>query len=619
MEGVSGMMNSYETAVPTSESQRRPNGGRFCELLFSEGELEKMQRLRDRSRTLDAHDESLMTRISKKKYLNDRETIAREQDVVVRTVTDAVRNRVSPEELSRFVRPEDAEVLGLEPDDLSDDDFVRLLEADSRKKSVMREICDATNSFLDGAMQEAVYDALLFESVDPSVREDYLDRNRNKREKIGSIVISRELPHVDYEYFDPEADLRKIYSFTKEERMSFSQEAYVEEKRRRIQEYKRRLVEQIRGVTRLHVELEDILLEPGVYDETRTDRLRGCVMKNAGRLRLCPIQMARYEDFFRRLLEWNKQIDTTQGDLVPGRDDAKIYEALFGTHPMGTVKVVRGPICISVECYDPQDFRAACKDPVGIDGEIGGFANEFKVVLLNENGNESAYEIETTRIHEERHSLKKLLNGIRDGYVSYESLDEKTRYRLKHDNMLACIEHDVKRLKERVKEELFAYLKEGFFSDMDEIHDLILQKRSDGGTYDYFEDERDFYHEYDGFDNMDELDTNINREKEQYRQTVHSVFDIVKKLSILGMSDRQIIVYFEFEPLDMWGRVVVRLEEDGMFSEQRRFSIDWYDKKIDDYTEKLNTATDKEKNDKISEEIRYFERCKSLIAEPFHR
>ncbi len=508
---------------------------------------------------LEGVDPAILTEESRKKYKDDCEKCRLKTQESIPLIVEEIRKDPYSHELLNLIRPDDAVIMyQSNQSDIS-------LAAENRhvqfKEQLINFICNAVP--YGGDVAELIYEALLLESNDNLVRDDFFARKqeylKNKEDQ--------KLPVVSYGYFDPEQEVKKIASFAEEKIRTLSQDEYIAEKKKILEEFKKQFTFQVVGRMKLHAELEDILLKKGSYDQKRADQLRKCILKKSEKLRLSPVQLGRYEAFLSKLEDWNREMDNVQGELKIGRDDKSLFEKLYGVVPEGEVFVHRGPVSFFVDCNNVGDFAKARGESEEESVLIGGSSRGLRTIVKNNNGEETKKWIEEVRIHEERHSLKKLLDEMMEESIIFKGLSLSDRREIEIQSLNAIVENDLEIAKKRARDEIFAYLKDG--SSIKRLRNVLLKDKSKGGIYDYLEEAKNDYHTSFEQDSLAESDAVFERAHFEYKKILAEVLDEVEALLLLEIPRTEIIAMLEFEPLDQWKRVMSRLESGGAFKQKR--------------------------------------------------
>ncbi len=397
--------------------------------------------------------------------------------------------------------------------------------------------------------------------------EDKNEYNKYGREWLGvdeSFLIAEQ-----YECFDPAEELKKINNFTKDERKELSQEEYLTEKSRRIVEYKKRFIEQFVKISQLNCYLEDILLQENdqLKFGEKVETLKENIIAYSAGLQLSPAQIQGYGIFLRHLCDRNKTMDSIQGTLIPGEDDEELFLKLFNGEPCGKVHIDRGATSFLVECEDIRDYAKAYNASEEVAEKSEGFARGEKIGINNKGGELSDDQKKIIRIHEERHTLKSLL----DETVKAVMANSPKAFQY------FCVEVNIINTgfiaDKRIRDEIFAYLKDE--TPIDIISAYLLESQSEGGLYDYLGADVAFFSEWHIESEEIQL---IDKERKLHQKRISDGLALIEKMENFGMPRKQIISLLEFEILRDWKKKIVRLEDEGFFLELRKEALERYTK-----------------------------------------
>lgn len=399
--------------------------------------------------------------------------------------------------------------------------------------------------------------------------EDKNEYNKYGREWLGedeSYLIAKR-----YECFDPAEELKKINNFTKEEREELSYEKYLTEKSRRIAEYKKRFIKQVVGVSQLNCYLEDILLQENdqLKFSEKVETLREYIIEYSADLRLSPVQIQRYGIFLRHLCDRNEIMDSIQGTLIFGEDDEELFLKLFNGKPDGKVHINRGLAAFLVECEDIGDYARAYNASTEVAERSEGFARGLAIGINNRGGHLSDDQKKIIRTHEERHTLKSLLDETVETVMANfpKSLQN------------FCVEVNIINIgfvaDKRIRDEIFAYLKDE--TPIDIINAYLLESHSEDGLYDYFAEYMEPFINRRGSENEKTL-VLMNKERKLHQKRISDGLALIEKMENLSMSRKQIISLLEFDLLRDWKKKIIRLEDEGFFLELRKEVLERYTK-----------------------------------------
>jgi len=180
------------------------------------------------------------------------------------------------------------------------------------------------------------------------------------------------------------------------------------------------------------------------------------------------------------------------------------------------------------------------------------------VLVINASFPDGEQYAETTRIHEEKHIINKLVEPI-DQFGKYAKLSNLETNEFKKRELEQIFNQDKITNEERAKDEILAYLKGGH--DIQKIKEILLEKRESGGLYDYFEQDRNFYYSHPDYKKFgpELINETSGRTENKYKQNINQALKAVGQLINSGFSRNKLIGLLQTERLDQWGKLYTRL------------------------------------------------------------
>jgi len=465
------------------------------------------------------------------------------------------------------------------------------------EKQKFREVFALENRFRFYLNNMFKIDILSGTIIYESLLEKYTDSgegNKDREKEDKSIKVT-------YEYFDPVEELEIISKFNENEKM-LSPKDRIKLKRERLEDFKKNLAEQKIGIAGINAELEEMVLADEKFDRSK---LENYVSEKAELYKLSPAQLKRYEHVFNLIKENNTEVSKI-AKKYSGRSDKELFAAIFGKKPVGEVKIEKGPISFFVICYDLKDYVSVysgdAKDQA-LAASIGGHAHAKTIIpgligavtVANAwHGNEDY--LKTTKIHEEKHILNALIRVVEEAVdkITYKGEQQET------DEKIAGIflNKDRMRNEARAKDEILSYFKDG--RGLKAIKYKLFRKKSDGGLYDYFEDDKKYfsYPKYAKFE-KDLLEKVQQKFREKYEINIQIGLEIIGNLERIGFSREKIIGLFQTERLDSWHKVYERIQKSDEFNnlkEQTIRELEWEVKTSKNTRDYYKEALEKEKN-----------------------
>lgn len=329
----------------------------------------------------------------------------------------------------------------------------------------------------------------------------------NLKERIEKILEPKEFK-IDYEPFDPEAELKNIRKYDKETRPE------------KLEEYKRELIRQKQGIAEIQNNLEQqIRGNPDLNQE----ELMKTVSAKAPEYRLSDNQLNLFQETLNRYVEKHQAVREARKQYG---DDRELFKACFGKKPEGVVEVIEGPVTLYFRCHDLKDYawikrekflqppkkQKIKRSDLNIAKNSGGYfppclipSLDNAITVLNASLTQLLSPddpwIKGTQIHEEQHAINRLfkeqwfdatLSQVKSIYDKvFEDKEikdyvDKELAERKSSVLLNLYLKSIKKIFEnRTRDEILAFSKEKYYSTV-KIRRILLRPLDDGGLYDYF-------------------------------------------------------------------------------------------------------------------------------------
>lgn len=365
--------------------------------------------------------------------------------------------------------------------------------------------------------------------------------------------------------FNPGEELKKVRETPKAQRLE------------QLATYKKNLAEQMAGMAKINEELESLVLNKSVSREELGIYLK----ERAQTYKLSPPQLEKYDLVLDKIEQQKKVIDFIDGRLA-GRSEKEIFWIMFGFKPKGEVEIKKDAISFFVKCVDLRDY-ARCRN--GSDDQeslsrvktSAGFARQkrlkvsdpgidlvldYGITVLNGSLRRTSHYkeyAEEVRIHEEKHILNDIMREAENEVKNNKTIGSPFAQILNREKI------DSER---RAKDEILAYLKDG--TDAWFIYNTLLEKKSDGGSYDYLASAKQAMESVANLNPEAKsgralLENAYKKMQNEYRLEILTALEQVINLDQLGFSKTRIIGLLEAEPLARWPKVYQRFRKSQEF------------------------------------------------------
>jgi len=366
------------------------------------------------------------------------------------------------------------------------------------------------------------------------------------------------------EIFDPEAALKRVRKFPKKEQ---SQE---------LKEFKEKLAYQKEGLARIQ---EQLIIAIRKNPDASTGQLYEIVRDFGPRYGLTEAQKETAKSMLQTYVEKHKRVREIRGQCP---DDDDLWFALFGNIPRGRIEVIEGPMTLYFRCHDIVDYgliysqsflqnRQITQEDERVANMSGGvsvgtsLAKGLDGTIIAENAEGRPFEgyAKGTFLHEEQHAMKKLFreeltknNALQE--LKASKTDEEREAAMRH--YFQWLRHNEEG---RAKDEIFAFLKDGFHSPQDTLK-YLTESKEEGGLYDYFANEEEGLIQFLVPKLGEKHKPLIQKTVQQvfvteYRKFLEDGIGAFTALREEGYSQEQTIALLIKEPLTKWEKVVRRL------------------------------------------------------------
>ena len=409
--------------------------------------------------------------------------------------------------------------------------------------------------------------------------------------KIKAIENTLDLPlqweKLDYEPFDPYLELRKIKFFTSDERGMLSLPERQNIQRQRLEKYKENLYGQKRGVSEMITFLDEkIHMNPDMSQRELTN----FIYARAAQLKLTPHQLTLFERGIEKYVNKHNSVQFWRKEYP---DDRILFQKCFGPYPIGDILVETGPMTLNFRCHDLRDYTIIyngghyySEESMEIANRSGGVSisecsiHQLQGCIIAENSSLFHYssEAEEIRTHEEQHAIKRIFSEELLRYMHISDIGEiNPDDFLERQDVIDILRAEREEMESRAKDEILAYFKEGTSRFSTGVK--LLEKRSKGGIYDYYQDWldgngyrfRNFF-EQKGIkdEEMDDLfDRVFVRE---YKKVIERALRAVGILGgIFRNKEKEKIIYCLItEPLSGWMSLAQRFQDMENYNEKER-------------------------------------------------
>lgn len=391
---------------------------------------------------------------------------------------------------------------------------------------------------------------------------------------------------IDYEPFDPKAELKNLRACNKEARAE------------KLENYKTELIRQKEGIVEIQNDLEQqIRKNPDLSQE----ELMKIAFAKAPEYRLSENQLGLFKDVLNKYIEKHQAVREARKKYP---DDKELFKACFGKKPEEVVEIIEGPVTLYFRChdlkdyawiyhlkfFDPEEKQKLSKPDIRLADETGGcmipkcllptLDNTITVERTKEKPSTEAY-IESTFKHEEQHSINKLFNEqmiyseikqIAEKIFTHPNIQQKINEELQNQNSSKLLTLYLKSIEEefinKAKNEILAFCKEGI--SIRDACEHLTRARAVGGLYDYYENQKDTIkntlREKLGSLVFDKNKKTIEKMMHKilnykYRKEIGSAIYAVYSLENMGKSREEIVHLLIAEPLNQWEKLVKRIKK----------------------------------------------------------
>lgn len=356
------------------------------------------------------------------------------------------------------------------------------------------------------------------------------------------------------EVFEPGGELMEIKALPKEER------------KEKLRKYKEKLAYQKEGLARTQEELTNTIREkPDISWHELYEKALVLLQKYGA-----DAQENKVKDILGRYYWRHKAIKEARGQF-PGEN--KLFEAIFGRPPRGKVEVIEGPVTLYFRCHNIKDYaliskqtfldyrgpswseRMAARAEGGVSIGTSLIPNLQGTIIAERARGSFDDNKKKVYIHEEQHAIKRLFDErpIRKlkPYETGGSLVEQ--FRTKRERIAEL----------RVKDEIFAYMKEGRWNP-EGVFNVLTMPEKKGGLYDYLaKDKQGLIALYSKNKSSDEKKGIIKTVKQvfetEYHELIRNGIRSFQGLIDNGYTVEQTVALLNAEPLTRWPKVVKRL------------------------------------------------------------
>ncbi len=385
---------------------------------------------------------------------------------------------------------------------------------------------------------------------------------------------------IDYEPFDPEAELKNLRKGDKEARAE------------RLEKYKEELIKQKEGIAEIQEDLEKQIRE---NPDLSQEELIKTVLNKAPEYRLSENQLNLFKETLNKYIERHQAVREVRKQYP---HDKKLFEACFGRVPTGFVEVIERPANLYFRCHNLADYAwvyrtkfldtkkeqdITMRDIKSADKTLGFFlttgclipslnnAITVEKVMPQIEGRPKSDEILQ---HEEQHSIYKLYkeqyirNSI-ERILTEPEIREKIVQELENKKFPKILINYLKARRENfenlAKDEILAFYRSNV--PLQKALDKLLQPQ---GFLDYFYINKG--HIYETLQERIGPDI-INKNRKiiekilnqvfvnEYNQKIFDNAYAIKDLEKMGKSRNEIIYLLITEPLSKWEKLVKRTKE----------------------------------------------------------
>jgi len=393
---------------------------------------------------------------------------------------------------------------------------------------------------------------------------------------------------IDYEPFDPRAELKNLRHGDKETRTE------------KLENYKTELIRQKEGIAEIQNDLEKQIRE---NPDLPQEELMKTVLNKAPEYRLSENQLKLFKETLNKYEKTHQAIREARKKYP---DDKELFKACFGKEPEGAIEVIESPITLYFRCRDLKDYawiyNDKCSTPekqklTKSDIQRASMTSGFSVsgCLIPSLKNTIAVEkpkeetgvpssIKQIFQHEEQHTIYRLfsnfelktyidiVNKIFTELFDKKEIQDKIAKEFqdkKPPKLLVSYLKSIRRgFENSAKSEILAFLKED--SPFLDIVGHLLRPWAEGGCYDYCEKNKEQLDKTlkeklmpEIFDKNKKTIRNIFEQilVGEYQKEIINSIDAVKELEQMGKSRDEIIHLLITEPLSRWDKLVKRIQE----------------------------------------------------------
>ena len=374
----------------------------------------------------------------------------------------------------------------------------------------------------------------------------------------------------DLESFDAKKELKKL---TKTKPLT-------QERKEAVEKFKTAYAFQLKGLAELRVALEDEIRNNPSISKKQIMKIFSSYRKEyrltASHRKIVLDIFKAYQQNQRNMRELRKKYP----------DKRELFKALFGKYPEGEITVIYQPVSILFILPNDDDYtyvhagrldgrlvsdvsdRERAKLSAGVEGVGIKLEKPYLVAAVRD---PSQWAID----HEERHSINELLESYFD-LKPTNGPNILLGNKIADEKVLAYYLSEIdRRVFDKTKDELIAYITitsagEEFLTK--ELSSILNEKESENGLYDYYESVKN-----NGYwlslvlseltiDEREIIEEKIKKligtvERYEYRKKIiDNAIKAFLDLQRRGFNKREILAFFEVEPIIRWPRVVTRLE-----------------------------------------------------------
>ncbi|GEM_PF-3483269 len=404
-----------------------------------------------------------------------------------------------------------------------------------------------------------------------------IDEERRLQHVRGILKPNRESGKDDE--FDSQKELIAIKSINREE-MSLKKE--------RVAKYKRKLANQLFGMSKINLYLEyNVLDDPSVS----LDYLREELERLTEGYGLSHWQKARYENVlsaFEKAREatrerWEKYADVSIIEMVKEFVGEK-YDF------QGKIEAKNHVMTIVFLVYDHDDYAkillenpdvvsASEKEQMNAKDTAAFFDPDTGLIFVDMSGKRDLEELEDIIKHEMKHCLNEIVNKSINRYDIEHAVNAAIDY--SEMNIEQYFEAELQYALSEAKDEILACLREG--EDIYYMEDMLLEK---GGNYDFMD--ADIYIKRkdgkgDDYDeerdevlkgcSWEDIEERLMNARVKYKELIYETTSLLEELEMFGFSKEEMVGIFQAESIVKWRKVYVRLNNSLEFLAEKKSNI----------------------------------------------